>query len=183
MRIGIDMDDTICDSIEAMLPYICMEYNLNYEEEKKKGYSYYSYLNLKRFNDFAKREFPNILFNAKLKNGADYYINELSKFNEIIFITARGSKYFDNPYELCKRYLDKYNIKYDKLIVDAHDKGSICKRENINIFIDDSIKNCVSVGEYGIRVFIYDNTYNKNEDRFDRVYNWKEIYDKIKNQQ
>ena len=34
----------------------------------------------------------------------------------------------------------------------------------------------------GIRVFIYDNTYNKNEDRFDRVYNWKEIYDKIKNQ-
>ena len=129
MRIGIDMDDTICDSIEAMLPHICREYNLNYEEEKKKGYSYYSYLNLKGFNDFAKREFPNILFNAKLKNGAD-----------------------------------------------------ICKRENIDVFIDDSIKNCVSVGEYGIRVFIYDNTYNKNEDRFDRVYNWKEIYDKIKNQ-
>lgn len=37
MRIGIDMDDTICDSIEAMLPHICREYNLNYEEEKRKG--------------------------------------------------------------------------------------------------------------------------------------------------
>lgn len=129
MMIGIDMDDVIRDNIEAMLPYVCWEYNLNYAEEKRKG-----------------------------------------------------SKYFDNPYELCKRYLSKYNIKYDKLIVDAHDKGSICKRENIDVFIDDSIKNCVSVGEYGIRVFIYDNTYNKNEDRFDRVYNWKEIYDKIKNQ-
>ena len=69
MRIGIDMDDTICDSIEAMLPHICREYNLNYEEEKR-----------------------------------------------------NGSKYFDNPYELCKRYLSKYDIKYDKLIVDAYDK-------------------------------------------------------------
>ena len=118
MMIGIDMDDVIRDNIEAMLPYVCWEYNLNYAEEKR-----------------------------------------------------NGSKYFDNPYELCKRYLSKYNIKYDKLIVDAHDKGSICKRENIDVFIDDSIKNCVSVGEYGIRVFIYDNTYNKNEDRFDIVYN------------
>lgn len=59
----------ICDSIEAMLLYICREYNLNYAEEKRKG-----------------------------------------------------NKYFDNPYELCKRYLSKYNIKYDKLIVDAYDK-------------------------------------------------------------
>lgn len=53
----------------------------------------------------------------------------------------KGSKYFDNPYELCKRYLSKYNIKYDKLIVDAYDKGSICKRENIDVFIDDSVRN------------------------------------------
>ena len=183
MRIGIDIDDTICDSIEAMLPYICMKYNLDYESEKAKGYSYYEYMNLENFEDFGKKNFSDILFNAKLKDKADYYINELFKNNEIVFITARGNKFFDDPFELCKKYLDKYDIKYNKLVVDAHDKGIICMKEGIDLFIDDSVRNCSSVSDYGIKVFIFDESYNRNDDRFERVYNWKEIYEKIKNQQ
>ena len=30
MRIGLDIDDTICDTFELVLPHICKYYNLNY---------------------------------------------------------------------------------------------------------------------------------------------------------
>ena len=182
MKIGIDIDDTICNTIEEMLPYICDKYNLNYELEKNKGYSYYEYLNLPNFNLFAKNNLPYILSNAKLKKEASYYINKLYQDNEIIFITARSDEYFDNTYDLCKNYLDKHNIKYNKLIVNAHNKGEICKKESIDIFIDDSLKNCDSISNYGIKVLLYDQKYNELDNKYERVNSWKEIYDKIKNQ-
>lgn len=183
MKIGIDIDDTICNSIEELLPHICREYNLDYEKEKNKGYSYYEYQDLPNYIEFAKNNYHKILPQAPLKEGAAYYINKLYQDNKIIFITARGDKFFDNTYEICKEYLDKNKIKYNKLIVNAHEKGEICKKEKIDIFIDDSIRNCNSVSNNKIKVLLFNNKYNESETKYERVYNWKEIYDKIKNQQ
>lgn len=180
MRIGIDIDDTICYSIENMLPYICEFYRLDYEEEKKKKLGYDSYHHLPNYYDFDKKTYDIVMPKARLKEKADYYINELSKLgHEIIFITARSDFGFGNPYKISKEYLDKYGIHYDKLIVSALDKGSVCKNEKIDLFIDDNLKNCSLVENKNIKVFLFDNIFNKDDNHFDRVYNWDDIYNRI----
>ena len=36
MRIGLDIDDTICNTFELALPHICEHFNLDYKEYRKK---------------------------------------------------------------------------------------------------------------------------------------------------
>ena len=180
MRIGIDIDDTITNSMETILPSICEYYNLDYEKEIKQKHSYHYYHTLDNFSDYAKKHYDNLLCNVPLKDDANYYINKLKSMgNEIIFITARSEWGFKNPYKLSKEYLDRHNIKYDKLIIGAKDKATICKQEKIDVFIDDDIVNCSKVEKENIKVLLFDNYYNIDEEKFDRVYSWEEIYTKL----
>ena len=182
MRIGIDIDDTICCSIENILPHICKYYNLDYEVEKNKSLSYEYYHGLDNYLDFAKKHYDKIMPNAKLKENSSYYINKLHKLgHEIIFITARNNLGFDDPYKLSSDYLKKHNIHYDKLIVGIEEKGAVCKDENIDIFIDDNLRNCASVEKENIDVWLFDNCFNRDDNHFDRVYNWENIYNRIVN--
>lgn len=180
MRIGIDIDDTICYSIENMLPYICKFYDFDYDEEKSKCLAYDDYHVLPNYFEFAKQNYDIAMPYARLKEGADRYINLMSELgHEIIFITARGGIGFSNPYEISKEYLEKYNIHYDKLIIGAENKGEVCKNEKIDIFIDDNIRNCFCVEDNDIEVLLFDNIFNKEDSHFKRVENWEEIYDII----
>lgn len=77
-------------------------------------------------------------------------INRLRK--EGIIITTRDSEFHDDLYLLSKNWLDKNNIEYDKLIVNAREKGTVCKNENIDLFIDDQLNNCLDVLKEGIKV-------------------------------
>ena len=36
MRIGIDIDDTICSTFDFVLPYCCKYYGIDYNEAKEK---------------------------------------------------------------------------------------------------------------------------------------------------
>lgn len=180
MRIGIDIDDTICCSIENMLPYICKFYNLDYEVERNKNLPYDAYHVLPNYRDFANLTYEKVMPDARLKEKADYYINLLSQLgHEIIFITARSEFGFTNPYKLSKDYLEKYNIHYDKLIVGAKEKGKVCVEEDIDIFIDDNLRNCKNVEDANVRVWLFHNEFNRNDKHFERVNDWEDVYNRI----
>lgn len=180
MRIGIDIDDTICCSIENMLPHICKYYGLDYEVEKNKCLGYDSYFGLSNYREFAALTYEKVMPDAVLKDKANYYINKLSELgHEIIFVTARSEYGFSDAYKISKEYLEKYNIHYDKLIVGAREKGVVCKNENIDIFIDDNLKNCYDVEKENIKVFLFHNEFNKEDEKLDRVMDWEDIYNRI----
>lgn len=182
MRIGIDIDDTICCSIENMLPHICEYYGIDYYKEKEKKLPYDAYHGLPGYYEFARLTYEDVMPYAKLKEKADYYINKLKEEgHEIIFITARSDFGFKDPYGLSKAYLDKHNIHFDKLIVGAKDKGRVCKQEKIDLFIDDNLRNCRSVVEVGIKVWLFHNDFNSSDNYYDRVMDWKDAYNRIKN--
>jgi len=182
VRIGIDIDDTICCSIENMLPYICEYYGLDYYKEKEKKLGYDEYHKLPNYEKFANLTYEQVMLDAKLKKNANYYINKLSELgHEIIFITARSSFGFDDAYGISKEYLDMFNIHYDKLIVGAKEKGIVCKKENIDIFIDDNLKNCYNVKKEKIKVFLFHNEFNNDDKKLDRVMDWEDIYNRIIN--
>ena len=116
---------------------------------------------------------------AKPRFNAVETINRLRKEgHKIIIITARDSEFHDDPYFLSKNWLNKNNIKYDKLIVNAREKGTVCKNENIDLFIDDQLNNCLDVLKEGIKVIRISNENCTNKDIVD-LNNWTKIYEYI----
>ncbi|MCI8392321.1 MAG: hypothetical protein HFJ23_00125, partial [Clostridia bacterium] len=95
--------------------------------------------------------------------------------HEVYIVTARDSEFHDNPYKLSKEWLDKNNIEYDKLIVNARDKAKICKDEKIDVFIDDKTSNCIDVSNIGAVAIRIAND-NICYDDFITLKDWNAIY-------
>ena len=177
MRIGIDIDDTITNTYDDTIRTICNLYNQDYNELISKQMNYDNLL-IHFPKAFSKEIYEKEIKKVKLKTNAKKIINKLSKNNEIFIITARNKNECSLPYNMSYNYLTDNKIKFDKLFVEVLDKGKCCYENKIDLFIDDSVKNCQSVIEYGIDTILFDNIFNKNGDikRFD---NWIDIYEYV----
>lgn len=193
MKIGIDVDDTITETYETMFAY-AQEFNcsvLNRECSYQPFYDLPCHKTLAFVHNWSKEEltkyydmyYDKILENVKGKTLSKEYINKLkAENNEIIIITARPDTDKVDAFDVTKRWLERNGIEYDKIITNAEEKGSIAKENNIDIFIDDSMENCVDVSNYGIKSYIMDSrTNSKNYDeRVKRIYSWPQFYQEIK---
>ena len=181
MKIGIDIDDTISNTAEYLIEE-AIKYDKLYKKKGIIDITTYDFCGLFNWNkndkeDFYKYVHDNDLHNMTVKEYAKEVINELRKEgHEIYIITRRDINIYKNPYQQTSDWLIKNNIEFDKLVVQAKDKGCVCKEHHIDLFIDDLPSNCERAHELGINVLIFDSPYNKEENRFQRVENWKEIY-------
>ncbi len=192
MRIGIDIDNTLTD-VQKELNNAAYKYatrlnkkinlkDLNLIDKKNDGNIYqkafgFTYEELKYF---LKDIQENITNNAIPREGVLEFISKLHlEGYEIYIITARDSEFHDNPYKQSEQWLKKNNIYYDKLIVNARNKGKVCKEEKVDLFIDDNINNCLDVKKYGIKAISL-NTNNCYEDKIPIFDNWTDIYNYIK---
>ena len=188
MRIGIDIDNTLTE-VQDKLNKAAFEYaiqlgknidnydnpmeNIKNNRDTYKKKFQFTYEELKYF---LKEIQENITNNATPRENAKEVIDKLKEDgHEIYIITARDSDFHDDPYKLSKDWLDKNKIYYDKLIVNAREKSSVCKIEKIDLFIDDQLNNCLSVANVGIKtIMITDKLYDYNE--IMQLKNWNEIY-------
>lgn len=111
--------------------------------------------------------------------------------NNIYIITARDEygmpqEYYGKMQQLTKDWLNKQNIKYDKLIfAKGEEKLQQCLENNIDVMIEDSPDNIQNISKQ-IKVIKYDCQYNKevNGENIITAYSWYHIYDiinKLKN--
>ena len=193
MNIGIDIDDTLTD-IRDKLNLAAEKYanelgkeNKNeedkYVEDNNNGNVYqikygFTYEELKYFlsvihEGITKKEEPR-------KNCVEIIRKLHNEGHKIYIITARDSEFHEDPYKLSKDWLDKNNIYYDEVIVNARNKLEVCQRKNIDLFIDDQLANCTKLSEAGIKV-IRITEYNdiQHGDIINKK-NWNEIYNYIK---
>lgn len=191
MKIGIDIDNTLTE-VQKELNIAAFNYakklgkdldesedlledinnNGNFYREKFK----FSYDELKFFLKDIQEE---IINRAKPRENVVKCINKLrEKENEIYIITARDSEFHDDPYKLSKDWLEKNNIKYDKLIVNARKKAPVCKQENIDLFIDDQLNNCIEISKLGIKTIRISED-EANYDNITSLKNWDDIYNFI----
>lgn len=182
MKIGIDIDDTMTDTFDYLMPYIAKFFNVDIKYLKDNNISY---SNLpkgmkERELEFAKKYYDKVIPNTPFKAKVAEYIDEIKELgHEIIVITARDKTLYTDEYKTTIEELKKNNIHYDKLICDF-DKAKVCKNEKIDLFIDDSIANCNKVNKLGIETILFSNKINiKDKTNLYRVNSWKEIYDKI----
>ena len=182
MNIGIDIDDTITNTFDYLIPYVAEYFGANIEYLRNNNISY---CNLpeewkKRELDFAQKYYDNIIVDTPIKSCACEYIRKIKELGHNIFIiTARDNTLYKDAYKKTEEQLNKNNIYYDKLICDF-DKGKACLDEHIDLMIDDSIYNCKEVSKVGTQAILFNSKSNINTDTdFKRVNDWKEIYEYI----
>lgn len=191
MRIGIDIDDTLTDVknelIKAGENYARslgkdIKVDKNFEDKNNNGNKWqemfqFNYDELKYFLKDIQESITN---KAKPRENVVEVINKLKNDgNEIIIITARDSEFHDNPYKYSKDWLDKNNIYYDKLVVNARNKEDACIEEKIDLFIDDSESNCLKVNKAGIKTIRVCNEIENNNSNLICFNNWNDIYSYI----
>ena len=182
MRIGIDMDDTITNSWECLLPYYSRMFNIP-EDVLRKSKPYYNsvahLITLEEYFEMMTPIYDSVIPNVTLKDNVKATIDALYELgHQVFFITARGRGHTD-PYKDTKDYLDRYHIKYEKIITNAENKAKACKEEHIDLFIDDSPRHAKEVSELGIKVLMPETYYNKDVE-FTHFNNWGEVLDLIK---
>ena len=124
-----------------------------------------------------------ILETVKPRKSAVEVINTLKeKGHKVFLITARLDDGIVDVKAITKKWLEVNRINYDKLIINSHNKLETAKQENINLFIDDSIRNCEMVSSGDIKTYMFsteNNSYYENE-KIEKVISWDEFYEKIK---
>ena len=178
MIIGLDIDDVIFNTSEylgGVLEGLQDNELNNLKLEIMRG----NYT-VPKVRDFLAKYLPQTVENAKIKEGASETIKELKKQGHtIILITARGNLAFPGSEEKSEQALTKNNIVYDKVIYNCQGKADACKANDINIFVDDSPKNCLEVQtELGIPVIGFESVITANglrEANISSVKTWDEL--------
>jgi len=195
MRIGIDIDDTIADSYEVAFAY-AQRYTIN--ELGRSGEiqnvvsKHHDYVN--KMHNWSKDEEKNF-WNKYYREMLPQFkpltlvaetIQKLKKEgNEIIIVSARWPEEDFNVELATLEWLKSHHIVYDEIVLDASDKAKIAFDKKLDIFIDDSFKNCIELANAGVKTYIMETRTNKslNAENITRVYSWPDIYDKIKKEE
>lgn len=184
MKIGIDIDDTMTNTFDYLMPYISdfFKVNIDYLKSNNISYSTFPEKMKKRELEFAKKYYDKVIPNTPFKAGVSDYISKIKSLgNEIIIITARDKTLYTDDYKTTIEELKNNDIFYDKLICNF-DKSKVCKEEKIDLFIDDSISNCNKVEQLGIKTILFNSKSNINiKTNLHRVNSWDELYEIIKN--
>ena len=152
----------------------CKENNYSYnnfpEELKERKGEFIRYLQEKR-----------LLSKISLKEGVIQALKELHELGcRIIIITSRNNSVLPNAFLETKAFLDQNGIFYDKLYCE-HDKHKILLAEEVDLFIDDSLKGLIYNKDACKYHLLFNSVINqKEESEFTRVASWLEIVDFLK---
>ena len=193
MNIGIDIDDTISETFETLLPY-SQKYTI--EDLKRESiinmknnlsnHLYIVYMNgwtKEEAAEFWNKYYGEILKKLNIKKFASEVITKLKqKGHKIYLITARWDMEVDNIREITKEWLRNNKIEYDDIFFNADDKLQLVKNNKIDIFIDDSFDNCKRIADNtNAKVYIMNSKINETLEykKIKRVYSWPHLYNLI----
>lgn len=187
MRIGIDLDGVVLDTEKQFRNdaelYDILVLNKNSMKDSTE-------LIIQNRYDWTEEEKDTFLSKYLLEGtkkshimpGAKEVISLLKQEgNELIVITARG-KDIPEMKILGEKMLKEAEIDFDKYYWGVAHKVDIAKKENIDIMIEDSLKNCIEFSKNGMKtIYLRDSNIKTVDDPNIKVcYIWGEIYRYIK---
>lgn len=179
MHIAIDIDDTLTDTFEHLLPYIAEHYGLNEQELKGLTYQTLPIDWWENEEGFAKKYYDKIMPDAPMKAGAAHYVNKLhAEGHRITILTARTTRFYTDPYKTCKELLDKNGVCYDEIICSG-DKGVACKEKGVDVLIDDWWMNLAAAREEGVKGLLFIGGGHKEDEEFEKVCTWEQVYKRL----
>ena len=190
MIIGLDIDGVILDTeqeyiVEAELYNIKLGKNKKTNKEDFVDDNRYSWTKEER--ERFEKNWIKVVKKANFMPGALSIIKLLLKEkHKIILVTARLE---DKSKEITESYLKKNGLKFYKYYWNTKDKISICKKEKIDIMVDDYWKNVENLSKNKIKTLYFRDTNMKKLEEnkylkevfntisnFGELNNWGEIY-------
>lgn len=174
MRIGVDLDDTICRTTEIV-------------QDRLEKYAESENLNpLDIMNDevlhksFFSIYLEDIYTNAEVKRDVVKVLKRIkNRGNEIYIVTARRNDYVPtvkDVIKITKEWLEKNEIEADGIIVSAYGetKADVCKRYDIDLMIDDDPYNYKMIISNGKKCLLFDDRERYNL-KNDYITSWLDI--------
>ena len=184
MKIGIDLDGVVIDSETTFRTYeeifdIDKLKGKNLINRQEPKYQYRYNWTKKEQEQFIKQYLMKASNESNLMSGFVGVYNLLkNKDIEFIVITARGGLLKEMKDD-AERILNANNIKFDKYYWYQDDKLDICKKENIDLMIDDDYRIIEKLAENHIKCLYFRDTglkKLKENDYIKEVNNWGDIY-------
>jgi 5'(3')-deoxyribonucleotidase len=191
MKIGIDLDDVLADTMPVLVAYHNDMYGTTLTKDDVWSYRLWDVVGvsqeetLKRIYAFER--------SAKLMDiapmpGAKRAIDSLRGKHELSIITARDSEFADITKHWMTRYFpdvfsEIHFANHHSPTATPRSKGDICREIGASVMIDDSFNNvlsCHNVCDDG--VLLFDAPWNINEQLLDgmhRVSSWHDIVERI----
>ena len=186
MRIGIDLDEVIMDTLSQVIKYYNRRYKTSFTLSDFHSYNWWETWGCTK--DKAIRtwlDFNNSDVSRKIKpiERAISSINFLAKTNEIIIITSRQNK----VKEQTQKWLNKHFKSPPRLIltndiyIATESKSKICKDLGIKLMIEDHPKYAAECAKSGIKTILFDKPWNKSVSHKEivKVKNWPEALEVI----
>lgn len=188
MKIGLDIDGVIYNSENA---FRCKAELYDLLELHKNGPLNNDFWAQSRYDwteeqqrKFKQKYFIQLTEEATLMPGAKEIIERLRKDgHELIIITARGNE-MKEMRDVMEEKMQRDNLTFETYYWATLDKAEVCKKENIDLMIDDSPIHCKKLKENKIRTLYFrDVNREKIEENeyLKEVNNWGEIYRYIYN--
>ena len=188
MKIGIDVDGVVIDSettfrtYEEIFDVDNLKGNHLVNREEPKFQARYNWTK-EQEKEFIEKYFLIVSKESNLMSGFLRVYHLLKEQgHEFVVITARGG-FIKEMKDDAIRLLEENNIYFDKYYWTIDDKVEICKKENVDIMIDDDWKIIKKLSDNHIKTLYFRDTnlvkLQENE-YIKEVNNWGDIYRIIK---
>lgn len=170
MKIGIDMDGVIIDTIN----FISREFTETFGSKVTPGDIVYGLNRLEGADRMFEEKGEYLLCSLDPMEHAVEAINSLGARHEIHIVSARFRMHYDATLE----WIRKHGIKADEIIfTEGGGKADICIRNGIDLLIEDSLSNALEVSAAGIPVILLSTEYNRAEvpDNISYCDSWSDI--------
>jgi uncharacterized HAD superfamily protein len=184
MIIGVDLDDTLAESLSAFLEFYKEKYGKIMKLEDFTAYTLNEIIGMPRQDEEKLlEEFDNsdYFINLRPLQGAVESINKLKQEHKIIIITSRPGKFREKTEEWIKKNfpgIDKIIFIREEYQSVCKEKGQICKEAGVDLFIDDHINNILNCTKFGINTILINYPWNRSaeiNERIKRADSWEEI--------
>lgn len=166
MRIGIDIADTVIDVWPTIMD-LAKKYNSEHGNNPittdhwvylPEEYYGWSEEDCKSFWDLYREK---VTFSSPLVPNVQEVLNYLYKIGvELYYITAKSNDAYKDLEKNIINLLVSNDLPFDKIILQVLDKGAECKKESVDLLIDDSFDNCLSANKNGIESILVTKPYN-----------------------
>lgn len=187
MKIGIDIDEIVVEYTKHYLELCEASLGKKFLFEEISQFNLWKILEISReeVNSIAK-EFNDkgLMEKQEFIEGAKEAINNLSKDNNLFFITSRPPHIKERTVRFFNGHFSEVDLEIifsEKLNGNEKSKAQICKELGVGVLIEDRRKYALDCAENGIKVFLMDKPWNQNcgHENIIRVKNWKEITERL----
>lgn len=174
MKIGIDLDGVIVDTIR----FVSRELTRHLGREYTPDDIAHRLGKLEGVDKVLQERGEYLLCSLGPIERAVEAINALSEHHEVYIISARFRMHYDMTLEWMKRH--KIKVK-EVIFTEGKGKADICRKLEIDLFVEDSAENALEISGAGIKVILLSTEYNRavKAAMIEHRKNWDEIFEYI----